>query len=104
MNYYITEIVLSIVILIVGWAIVSTIIYPKNPSENNSEKFESDFASANIGDVQQFKNQYYEMPNSTQPNIDYQDYLDNSSGYNSATRGYNNPHYAKSVAAGLTTN
>lgn len=43
-------------------------------------------------------------PNSTQPNVDYQDYLNEISGYDSGTRGYNNPIFAANVAAGLDTN
>ena len=47
---------------------------------------------------------YLSPPNSTQPNVDYQDYLNEVSGYDAGTRGYNNPYYALGVAAGLDTN
>jgi len=47
---------------------------------------------------------YLSPPNTTQPNVDYQDYLNEISGYDSGTRGYNNPVYAANVAAGLDTN
>lgn len=47
---------------------------------------------------------YFTPPNSTQPDIDYQDYLNEVSGYDAGTRGYNNLTYAADVAAGLDTN
>lgn len=47
---------------------------------------------------------YLTPPNPYQPNVDYQDYLNDVSGYDSATRGYYNPVYANDVAAGLDTN
>lgn len=47
---------------------------------------------------------YLTPPNSLEPNIDYQDYLNEVSGYDSGTRGYNNPIYAMNVANGLDTN
>jgi len=43
-------------------------------------------------------------PNPTQPNVDYQDWLNEVSGYDSGTRGYDNPIYASNVAQGLDTN
>lgn len=43
-------------------------------------------------------------PPNPEPNIDYQNYLNDVSGYDSGTRGYNNPYYSASVAAGLDTN
>ena len=47
---------------------------------------------------------YLSPPNSTQPNADYQDWLNEVSGYDAGTRGYSNPVYAADVAAGLDTN
>jgi hypothetical protein len=47
---------------------------------------------------------YLSPPNHTQPNVDYQDWLNEVSGYDAGTRGYNNPVYAADVAAGLDTN
>lgn len=47
---------------------------------------------------------YLTPPNSKQPDIDYQDYLNNISGYDGATRSYNNQYYAQAVASGLDTN
>ncbi len=43
-------------------------------------------------------------PNPTELDVDYQDDLNEISGYDSATRGYNNPLYALNVAANLDTN
>jgi len=64
---------------------------------------------------QNLNNQYGKIkflipPNSTQQiqpiqsDIDYQDYLDNISGYDSATRTYDNPFYAQKIASQLDTN
>lgn len=47
---------------------------------------------------------YLTPPNPTQPNVDYQDYLNELSGYDAGTRGYFNPIYADDVAMGLDTN
>lgn len=47
---------------------------------------------------------YLTPPNPSEPNIDYQNYLDTVSGYNSGSRGYSNPVYAADIAAGLDTN
>jgi len=47
---------------------------------------------------------YLSPPNSSQPNVDYQDWLNEVSGYDAGTRGYSNPIYAVDVAAGLNTN
>lgn len=47
---------------------------------------------------------YLTPPNPTQPNVDYQDWLNEVSGYDAGTRGYSNPVYAVDVAAGLDTN
>ncbi len=66
-------------------------------SNSNSNIYES------IGVVPN-KLLYIRPPNPSQPNVDYQDYLNEVSGYDSATRGYSNPFYAANVAAGLDTN
>ena len=47
---------------------------------------------------------YLTPPNPTQPNVDYQDWLNEVSGYDAGTRGYDNLAYAADVAAGLDTN
>lgn len=47
---------------------------------------------------------YLSPPNSSQPNVDYQDWLNEVSGYDAGTRGYDNYAYAADVAAGLDTN
>lgn len=47
---------------------------------------------------------YLTPPNPTQPNVDYQDWLNEVSGYDAGTRGYYNLAYADNVAAGLDTN
>ena len=47
---------------------------------------------------------YLSPPNSTQPDVDYQNWLNEVSGYDSGTRGYTNPIFAANVAAGLDTN
>lgn len=47
---------------------------------------------------------YLTPPNPTQPNVDYQDWLNEVSGYDAGTRGYDNLAYADNVAAGLDTN
>jgi hypothetical protein len=39
----------------------------------------------------------------TQSDIDYQDDLNVISGYDGATRSYNNPFYAQQIASGLDT-
>ncbi len=50
-----------------------------------------------------WKQQIITPPNSTEPNVDYQDYLNEISGYDGASRSYNNPYYANAVASGLDT-
>jgi hypothetical protein len=50
------------------------------------------------------KKLYLNPPNNSESDIDYQDYLNEVSGYDSGTRGYNNPVYASKIAAGLNTN
>lgn len=47
---------------------------------------------------------YFSPQNNSISDIDYQDYLNEVSGYDSGTRGYNNLNYAVDVAAGLDTN
>lgn len=47
---------------------------------------------------------YLSPPNTDQPNVDYQDWLNEVSGYDSGTRGYDNYTYAADVASGLDTN
>jgi hypothetical protein len=44
------------------------------------------------------------VPQPNQSDIDYQAYLNNISGYDSATRGYYNPYYAQEIARELDTN
>jgi hypothetical protein len=44
---------------------------------------------------------YIMPPLPTEPDVDYQAYLNTVSGYNSASRSYNNPFYAQSIARGL---
>ena len=49
-------------------------------------------------------NRYQSLkPYTTEPNIDYQNYLNENSGYDGATRSYYNPYFAKTVADGLDT-
>ena len=50
------------------------------------------------------KKQIISPPYPTEPNVDYQGYLNSISDYDSATRSYFNPYYAQQVAAGLDTN
>ena len=72
---------------------------------NNNESFRS--INSNIYksiDIVPSKMLHLTPPNSTQPNVDYQDYLNEVSGYDAGTRGYNNPLFAIGVAAGLDTN
>lgn len=81
---------------------------------NNFENFRllDDRASQTIGysndNIQNigyntWKQKYIEQPYPTEPNVDYQDYLNEISGYDGATRSYNNPYYAQTVADGLDT-
>ena len=55
-------------------------------------------------DIVPSKMLYLRPPSPLEPNVDYQDYLNEVSGYDSGTRGYNNPVYAVDIAAGLDTN
>ena len=47
---------------------------------------------------------YFNPPNLSQSDIDYQHNLNEISGYDSGTRGYYNPIYAANIAASLNTN
>jgi hypothetical protein len=91
---------------IFGLLLVLVIIYLTNFIGNN-EGFRVFNSNSNIYEslgVMPSKILYLTPPNSTQPNVDYQDYLNEVSGYDSGTRGYSNPIYAADVAAGLDTN
>lgn len=91
---------------IFGLLLVLVIIYLTNFIGNN-EGFRVFNSNSNIYEslgVMPNKILYLTPPNSTQPNVDYQDYLNEVSGYDSGTRGYSNPIYAADVAAGLDTN
>ena len=50
------------------------------------------------------KKNIIQSPYSTEPNVDYQAYLNSISGYDGATRSYSNPFYAQQIASGLDTN
>ena len=74
---------------------------------NKSEGFINLSSKSNIYEsvgVVPSKMLYLAPPNPTQPNVDYQDWLNEVSGYDSGTRGYDNYNYATNVAAGLDTN
>lgn len=74
---------------------------------NKSEGFINSSSKSNIYEsigVVPSKMLYLTPPNPTQPNVDYQDWLNEVSGYNAGTRGYDNYSYAADVAAGLDTN
>lgn len=74
---------------------------------NKSEGFINSSSKSNIYEsigVVPSKMLYLTPPNPTQPNVDYQDWLNEVSGYNAGTRGYDNYAYAADVAAGLDTN
>jgi len=74
--------------------------------KNKNEKFTLNPSSniyESIGVVPN-KMLYLTPPSPLEPNVDYQDYLNEVSGYDSGTRGYLNPYYAANVAAGLDTN
>ncbi len=96
MEYYIIDFLLLFLILITSLLLIGSTYYKcKNFSE---------FFGNIVGDkTTNFVNEYLFPPNSTQPNVDYQDYLNKTSGYDSGTRSYNNPFYAQSVASGLDT-
>ena len=46
---------------------------------------------------------YILPPYPTEPDVDYQAYLNSISGYNGATRSYSNPIYAQQIANDLDT-
>ena len=50
-----------------------------------------------------YSNNYYYMNHPQISDIDYQAYLNTTSGYDSATRTYDNPLFAQQVADGLDT-
>jgi hypothetical protein len=86
--------------------ILLVVIYLTGFMKNNNEKFTLNPNSniyESIGVVPN-KLLYLTPPSPLQPNVDYQDYLNEVSGYDSGTRGYSNPYYAANVAAGLDTN
>ena len=97
MEYFTIDFVLLILVLAAALFLIWSTYF-------GCENFSNITGSVTGDGTPGFRNKNLFPPNSTQPNIDYQDYLDNSSGYNSATRGYSNPYYADSVAAGLDTN
>lgn len=80
---------------------------------NNSENFKLlyDSSPQTIGySNNQYQNIGYNPlqknimpPYPTEPDVDYQDYLNEISGYDSGSRSYQNPYYAQAVAAGLDT-
>ena len=78
----------------------------KNKNKNENENFTINPYS-NIYepiDIVPSKMLFSRPPNPLQPNVDYQDYLNEVSGYDSGTRGYNNPYFAAKIAADLDTN
>lgn len=79
-----------------------------NDDDDDDEGFRVFNSNANIYEsidgIVPNKMLYFTPPNSAQPDIDYQDYLNEVSGYDAGTRGYNNLTYATDVAAGLDTN
>jgi hypothetical protein len=90
---------------IFGLLLVLVIIYLTNFISNN-EGFRVFNSNSNIYEsvgIMPSKILYLTPPNPTQPNVDYQDYLNEVSGYDAGTRGYSNPVYAANVAAGLDT-
>ena len=89
-------------ILIIILIVILIIIFATN---RYSEQF--NYVDSNIYENisnSPIKLRFLSPPYSSQPNIDYQNYLDTVSGYDSASRSYNNPFYAQNVAAGLDTN
>ena len=74
---------------------------------NKSERFINLSSKTNVYEsigVVPNKMLYLTPPNPTQPDVDYQDWLNEVSGYDSGTRGYDNYAYATNIAAGLDTN
>lgn len=70
----------------------------------SNENFSTSAGSLPKSNFLPINSQYFVPPNPNQPDIDYQDYLNNTSGYDSGSRGYFNPKYAKTIASGLDTN
>ena len=95
-NFVICLLVLLVVIYLSGFMKI-----------DKSEGFINSSSKSNIYEsigVVPSKMLYLAPPNPTQPNVDYQDWLSEVSGYDSGTRGYDNYAYAADVAAGLDTN
>jgi hypothetical protein len=90
-NFVICLLVLLVVIYLTGF------ISKEGFNNSNNNIYES------VGIVPS-KMLYLTPPNPLQPNVDYQDYLNEVSGYDAGSRGYTNPLYAKNIAAGLDTN
>lgn len=92
-----------IILLIVLLAIIYLFEFM---SKENNEGFRNSYSNiyASVDRGVPDKLLYLRPPNPLQPNIDYQDYLNDISGYDSGTRGYDNPIFAAGVAAGLDTN
>ncbi len=94
-NFVICLLILLVVIYLTGFMRnYKNEKFTLNPSSNIYES---------IGIVPN-KMLYLTPPNPLEPNVDYQDWLNEVSGYDSGTRGYDNPYYAANVAAGLDTN
>lgn len=53
--------------------------------------------------IDKFRSKFIQPPYPTEPDVDYQAYLNSISGYNGASRSYVNPIYAQQIAAGLDT-
>lgn len=90
----------------IGLLLILVAIYLTNFIGDN-EGFRVFKSNSNIYDsvgIVPSKMLYLTPPNSSQPDVDYQDWLNEVSGYDSGTRGYSNPVYASDVAAGLDTN
>lgn len=86
--------------------ILLVVIYLSNFMKSN-EEFRNLNLNSNIYEsvgIVPSKILYLTPPNPSQPNIDYQNWLDEVSEYDAGTREYNNPVYAEDVAAGLDTN
>lgn len=92
--------------LIICLLIILVIIYLFD-FMNINEGFANNSSKTNIYksvDLIPNKMLYLSPPNTDQPNVDYQDWLNEVSGYDSGTRGYDNYTYAADVASGLDTN
>lgn len=89
-------------ILILLFLLIIFYLYQKNNEQFRNLNSKSNIYES-IGLVPS-KLLYLSPPTPTEPNVDYQDWLNEVSGYDSGTRGYYNPVYAADVAAGLDTN